>query len=80
MKPLATPDFTPAAIVAVLLGIASNAYILFGLDVTDERKAAISGLITTGVAIAFLAHDAVVRHGRANVAAAKAAKPTAAKK
>jgi len=63
--PLKTPDFTPEAIVALLVGAASDIVALFVLDFSDAQKAAISGLITAVVLAAFLIHSAVVRHGRA---------------
>jgi hypothetical protein len=62
---LKTPDFTPEAIVALILGIVSNLIVLFELDLSDARKGAISGLITTGVLVAFLFHSAIIRKGRA---------------
>lgn len=65
-----TPDFTPPAITALILGAVANVIVLVGFDITDAQKAAIDGLITTGVLVAFLIHDAVVRNGRAKVAAA----------
>jgi hypothetical protein len=60
-----TPDFTPEAIVSLILGVVANLIVLFGLDLTDAQEGAISGLITTGILVAFLIHSAVIRSGRA---------------
>ena len=64
-EPLKTPDFTPEAITALILGVVANLIVLFELDLSDARKGAISGLITTGVLVAFLFHSAIIRKGRA---------------
>ena len=63
--PLKTPDFTPEAIVALALGVVTNCIVLFGLNLTDSKKAAVSGLVSAVVLGAFLIHSAIVRHGRA---------------
>jgi uncharacterized membrane protein (UPF0136 family) len=60
-----TPDFTPEAIVSLVLGVISNLVVLFELHLTDPQRGAISGLITTVVLAAFLIHSAVIRSGRA---------------
>lgn len=65
MEPLKTPDFTPEAIAAVLILIVTNAIILFGLDFSSERQAAITGLVNGVVLVGFLVHSAIIRHGRA---------------
>ena len=48
-----------------MLGVVSNGIVLFGLDLSERRKAAITGLITTGVLVGFLFHSAIIRKGRA---------------
>lgn len=65
-----TPDFTPEAIAAILLGIITNLVVLFGLDLTDAQTGAITGAVSSIVLAAFLIHSAVVRHGRANAVGA----------
>lgn len=62
---LATPDFTPEAIVSLVLGVVFNAIVLLAIDVSDAQKTAISGLVTTVVLAAFLIHSAIIRRGRA---------------
>lgn len=64
-REFATPDFTPEAIVSIVLGVISNLVILFELDLTDAQRGAISGLVTAVVLAAFLIHSAVIRSGRA---------------
>ena len=73
MKPLATPDLTPGAIVALLTGLVSNLGVIFWPGMTPEIKGAIVGVITTVVLAAFLIHDAIIRKGRASIKAAEAA-------
>lgn len=68
-----TPDFTPPAIAGIILAVITNAIVLVGLDATDAQKAAITGLVNALVVVAFLVHDAVVRHGRATGAPGAAA-------
>lgn len=68
-----TPDITPAAITALVLGVITNVIVLVGLDITDAQRAAVTGLVTAVILAAFLIHDAVIRQGRAKIAAAKAA-------
>ena len=60
-----TPDFTPEAIAALVLGFISDLVVLFELNLSDAQRGAISGLITTIVLAAFLIHSAVIRSGRA---------------
>lgn len=67
-----TPDITPAAITALVLGVITNVIILVGLDLTDAQRGAITGLVTAVILAAFLIHDAVIRQGRAKIAAAQA--------
>jgi hypothetical protein len=71
---VSTPDVTPAAIISIALLVITNAIVLFGLDLTDARKSAVEGLVNGVVLAAFLIHDAVIRHGRAQ---AFAVNPTA---
>jgi hypothetical protein len=68
---LQTPDFTPPAIAAFVMLVITNLIVLLGVDINDTKKAAIAGLVNAVVIIGFLVHDAIVRHGRANVAAAR---------
>jgi hypothetical protein len=68
-----TPDFTPAGIGAILLALITNLIVLFDLDLSDAQRGAITGVVSAVVLAAFLIHDAVIRHGRANVAAAAVA-------
>lgn len=65
-----TPDFTPQALGAFLVLIFSNILILVGLDIGANREAALDTLLNAAAIVGFLVHDAVVRHGRAKVAAA----------
>jgi uncharacterized membrane protein (DUF441 family) len=60
-----TPDFTPEAIVALVLGVITNLIVLFGLDLSEAQTGSITGLVSAVVLAAFLIHSAVVRHGRA---------------
>jgi uncharacterized membrane protein (UPF0136 family) len=64
-REFATPDFTPEAIVSLVVGVIADFVVLFKLDLTDAQQGAISGLITTIVLAAFLIHSAVIRSGRA---------------
>lgn len=65
-----TPDFTPAGISAILLALITNLIVLFDLDLSDAQRGGITGAVSAVVLAAFLIHDAVIRHGRANIAAA----------
>jgi hypothetical protein len=62
---VSTPDFTPPAIAAFVMLFVTNLIVLFGIDITDARKAAVEGLVNGIVILGFLLHDAIVRHGRA---------------
>jgi hypothetical protein len=66
-----TPDFTPPAIAAFVMLFITNLIVLLGVDITDTKKAAIAGLVNAVVIVGFLVHDAWIRHGRAQVAAAR---------
>lgn len=70
---MSTPDITPAAITSLILLVLTNGIVLLGLDLSEARKAAITGVVNGVVLAAFLIHDAVIRQGRAKVAAAKVA-------
>lgn len=66
--PLKTPDpaVTPEVIIALLTGLAGNLVVLFGLNLTADYKAAVSGTITTVVLLGVLAFSAFVRGKRAS--------------
>jgi len=63
----ATPDpvFTYEVALALAGTIVTNLIVLVGLDLSDARKAAITGLVNGAVTIGFIIYAAVVRHGRA---------------
>jgi hypothetical protein len=65
-----TPDFTPVGITSILLAVVTNLVVIFGLDISSAQQGAITGLVSAIVLAAFLIHDAVIRHGRAGIAAA----------
>ena len=71
MASLATPDITPQSIGAGLILVATNVEILLGHSLSRPREAALEALINGAAVLGFLAHDAIVRHGRSNVAAAQ---------
>lgn len=71
MKQLKTPDVTPAQLVAIVSAIIGVA-VAFGAPITDAQSAALVGLAGV-VASALLVGDAVIRNGRARVAAAATA-------
>lgn len=60
-----TPDFTPQAVAAFVILVATNVIILFGLNITPKKEAAFEALVNGVAVAAFLVHDAIVRHGRA---------------
>lgn len=64
------PDFTPQALAAFGLLVVTNLLVLFGLDIGASREAALEVVVNSAAIIGFLVHDAVVRHGRAKIAAA----------
>jgi hypothetical protein len=68
-----TPDFTYPALVAALVGLASALVVLFKLDLTDAQQGGLTAAIGAVVTLGWFAHDAIVRHGRSNIAAAKLA-------
>lgn len=70
--PLSTPNVTQAQIVGYLTALLSACVILFKLDLTDAQMGAAIALIGAGVPIAHMIADAVIRRGRATVAAAQA--------
>lgn len=60
-----TPDFTPQAIAAFALVFLTNLLVLFGVSISDARKAAIETLLNGVAVIGFLAHDFLIRRSRA---------------
>lgn len=70
--PLKTPDLTQAQIIGYLSAILSAVVILFKLDLTDAQMGAAIALIGAGVPMAHMIADALIRRGRAGVAAAQA--------
>lgn len=68
---LATPDpaFSTEAIAAVIVAIVTNAVILFELDLSDERQAALVTLLNTFVVVGYFVHGFLVRRKRAEVVA-----------
>lgn len=60
-----TPDITPQAIGAFAVLVITNVLILAGLDIGARREAALAALVNGVAIVAFLIHDAIVRHGRA---------------
>jgi hypothetical protein len=65
-----TPDFTPQAVAGFIILIFTNVLILCGLDIGAKRESALEAIVNAVAIAAFLIHDAIVRHGRAKVAAA----------
>ena len=70
---MATPDITPQALGAFVVLLITNIIVLWGVDIGPKREAALEVILNGSVALGFLIHDAIVRHGRAQVAAAAAA-------
>lgn len=70
--PLKTPNLTQAQIIGYLSAIVSAAVILFKLNLTDAQIAAAIALIGALVPVAHFFADAIIRRGRAQVAAAQA--------
>lgn len=60
-----TPDITPQALGAFAVLVITNVLILAGLDIGARREAALTALVNGAAVVAFLVHDAIVRHGRA---------------
>lgn len=69
------PDITPAQIVGYLTAILSAVTILFKLDLTDAQMAAAVALIGSLVPLGHFIADAIIRKGRAGIAAAIVAAP-----
>ena len=70
MLSLATPDITPAQIVALLTFIVGQlvAYAVIGPKTGQLVLSIVSAIVPLGIAIA----DAIIRHGRAHAVAAVA--------
>jgi hypothetical protein len=66
---MSTPDFTPEALAALAVTIAGNLIIIFGLEMTADRQAALFALINNSFVVAFLVHSAWIRGKRAENAA-----------
>ncbi len=62
---LKTPDFTPESITALVSTLLGDVYILFGTSIPETWKAAITGIASTLVLVAFLFHSAKIRSARA---------------
>jgi hypothetical protein len=69
---LKTPDFTPEALASLAITIITNIIILWGVDIGAKREGALVSLVNGVFVIAFLFHSAIIRNGRAKVAAANA--------
>lgn len=63
----ATPDpvFTYETALILVGTVISDVIVLLGLDLSDAKKAAITGISNAAVAVGFIIYAAVVRHGRA---------------
>jgi len=68
-----TPDFTPEALASLAITIITNIIILWGVDIGAKRESALATLINGVFVLGFLMHSAIIRNGRAKVAAATAA-------
>lgn len=66
-----TPDITPAQIVSGCGAVLAALVVLFKLNLTGEQQAALLTVIGTVVPVAWQISDAILRHGRAGVAAAQ---------
>lgn len=66
-----SPDLTPAQLVAGLGALVAALVVLFKLNVSDAQQAALLTALGVIVPVAWQVADAIVRHGRANVAAAQ---------
>jgi len=69
---MSTPSITPQAIGAFIIVALANAEILFGVTLKPAKEAALETIINGAAFLGFLAHDAIIRHGRSKVAAAQA--------
>lgn len=66
-----TPDISPAQIVSSVAALAAALVVLFKLNISAEQQAAFVTAIGVVVPVGWQVADAVIRHGRANVAAAQ---------
>lgn len=71
-----TPDLTPAQLVSTILGIL-GLFVSQGL-IDNGTEKIIAGIASVVVPMVWQIADAIIRHGRSNVAAAKAANPVVA--
>ncbi len=67
---MSTPDITPAQIVSMIAALLGAIVALFGLDLSDQQQAAVLTIAGVFVPIAFMVSDAMIRRGRAKLAAA----------
>lgn len=66
-----TPDLTPAQLVAAVTTVVG---LLVSQGLVDNgTEKLIGGIASTLIPLVWIVADAIIRHGRANVAAAKAA-------
>lgn len=73
-----TPDFTLPALTALAVSFVTACVVLFKLDLTDAQKGALTVIVGAVCTIGWFIHDAIVRHGRAGLAAAQVAADAAA--
>lgn len=68
-----TPDpaVSTEAIAALLVALATNLIVLFGLDLTDAQTGALVGVVNGLVVVGYFVHGLYVRRGRAEIAVAK---------
>lgn len=68
-----TPDpaLSTEAIAALLVALATNALILFQLDLTDAQTAALTGLVNGLVIVGYFVHGLLVRRKRVDVVVAE---------
>lgn len=69
MTQLSTPDITPAQIVAVLVALVGQ-LVARGL-IGNDTGAVVAQIAALAVPLVWMIADAVIRHGRAKVAAAQ---------
>lgn len=67
------PDITPAQSLALVSTLATVLTILFKLDVSDATQAKLAGGLVAVYATVKMLSDAIIRRGRARVAAAQIA-------
>ena len=70
---MSTPNTTTAQITVFVSVLAIVLSVVFKFDLTDAQRAALVIAIGTVYSIAHLIADAIIRHGRAKVAAARIA-------